>query len=65
VSLFVPKVWPKYNRATLKVQWDRLPITAYQYVETKWVGVSDEDPGKSRFPTFNKDKADDLGAYWK
>jgi uncharacterized membrane protein required for colicin V production len=65
VSVFVPKVWPEYNRDTLLVPWDRLPITAYRKVETEWLGVSGEDPARSRFPTFSKHHVDDLGEYWQ
>jgi uncharacterized membrane protein required for colicin V production len=65
VSVFVPKVAPSYDRDTLLVSWDKLPIAAYRRIEDGWLGVAEDAPGKTRFPTFRKDDMDDLGAYWK
>jgi uncharacterized membrane protein required for colicin V production len=65
VSVFAPKIAPSYDRDTLLVPWDRLPITAYRRLESGWLGMTNNAPGKTRFPTFDKENVDDFDSFWK
>jgi uncharacterized membrane protein required for colicin V production len=66
LSVVMPKIWEPYNREALTpIHFDELPIEAYQYIETQWLGISQTDPGHTRFPTFEKADADDFKKYWR
>jgi hypothetical protein len=65
LSVLVPQLWPKYDRTKLILPLDQAPITMYQAVEQRWLGISAEDPGHTRLPTFQKEDADDLYNYWR
>lgn len=64
LSVIVPKVWEPYNHDALTVHFDRFPIAVYQRIEDA-VGVKTNDPGRTRFPTFEKKDADDFQKYWR
>jgi uncharacterized membrane protein required for colicin V production len=64
LSVIVPTIWEPYNRDALTVPFDRYPIAIYQQIEDV-VGVKTNDPGRTRFPTFEKKDADDLQKYWQ
>ena len=64
LSVIAPKIWEPYNRNALTVHLDRLPIAVYQHIEDA-VGVKANDPGHTRFPTFDKNDADDFQKYWQ
>jgi len=64
LSVVVPKIWEPYNRDALTVPFDRYPIAVYRRIEDV-VGVKTNDPGRTRFPTFEKKDADDLQKYWR
>jgi uncharacterized membrane protein required for colicin V production len=65
LSVIVPKIWEPYNRDGLTVPFDRYPITVYQHIEQQWLGVPPNDPGHTRFPTFEKADADNFQKYWE
>jgi hypothetical protein len=65
LSVIVPKVWSGYNPDKLILPMDKVPIEMYQAVEQRWLGVGPKDPGHTRFPTFEKNDADDLYKYWR
>ena len=64
LSVIAPKIWEPYNRDALTVHFDRFPIAVYQRIEDT-VGVKTNDPGRTRFPTFEKNDADDFQKYWQ
>jgi uncharacterized membrane protein required for colicin V production len=64
LSVIIPQIWEPYNRNALTVPFDRYPIAVYQHIEDV-VGVKTNDPGRTRFPTFEKKDADDLQKYWR
>jgi uncharacterized membrane protein required for colicin V production len=64
LSVIVPKIWEPYNHEALTVPFDRYPIAVYQRIEDV-VGVKTNDPGRTRFPTFEKKDADNLQKYWR
>jgi len=64
LSVVVPKIWESYNHDALTVPFDRYPIAVYQHIEHA-VGVEANDPGHTRFPTFEKKDEDDLQKYWQ
>ncbi|HXI83457.1 MAG TPA: CvpA family protein [Verrucomicrobiae bacterium] len=64
LSVVVPKIWEPYNRDALTVPFDRYPIAVYRYIEDA-VGVKANDPGHTRFPTFEKKDGDDFQKYWQ
>jgi len=64
LSVVVPTIWESYNRDALTVPFDRYPIAVYQRIENV-VGVKTNDPGRTRFPTFEKKDADDFKKYWQ
>jgi hypothetical protein len=65
LSVIVPKVWEPYNHDALTVAFDQFPIELYQRIEERCVGVQKTDPGRTRFPTFEKADADNFQKYWK
>lgn len=64
LSVIAPKIWEPYNRDALTVSFDQKPIEVYQYIENA-IGVKADDPGHTRFPTFEKKDADDFQKYWQ
>ncbi len=64
LSVIAPKIWDAYNPNALTVRFDQKPIEVYQYIENA-VGVKANDPGHTRFPTFEKNDADDFQKYWQ
>jgi uncharacterized membrane protein required for colicin V production len=64
LSVVVPTIWESYNRDALTVPFDRYPIAVYQRIEDM-VGVKTNDPGHTRFPTFERKDADDFQKYWQ
>ena len=64
LSVIVPKIWDAYNPNALTVRFDQKPIEVYQYIENA-IGVKTNDPGRTRFPTFEKNDADDFQKYWQ
>jgi len=64
LSVIVPKVWSDYDRQKLILPMDEAPIAIYQAIEKHWLGVAPDDPGHTRFPTFEKADADDMQKYW-
>ena len=64
LSVVAPKIWEPYNHEALTVPFDRLPIMVYQRIEDA-VGIKTDDPGRTRFPTFDKNDADDFQKYWR
>ncbi len=64
LSVVVPKIWEPYNRDALTVPFDRYPIAVYQHIEDA-VGVKANDPGRTRFPTFEKKDEDEFQKYWQ
>ena len=64
LSVIVPKIWEPYNHDALTVPFDRYPIAVYRGIEDV-VGVKTNDPGRTRFPTFEKKDADNFQDYWK
>ena len=64
LSVVAPKIWEPYNHAALTFPLDRYPITVYQDIEERWLGVPKTDPGHTRFPTFEKADADNFQKYW-
>ena len=62
-SIFLPKIWPAYDRTTMYLPWDNLPVEIYQHIERGWLGISADDPGHTRFPTF--EKAGDSEPVWR
>ncbi len=65
LSVVTPKIWEPYNPNALTLPFDRMPIEAYRYVEQRWLGIDNTDPGHTRFPTFEKSDADDFQKYWR
>ena len=65
LSVIIPKIWEPYDRNALLLPFDRLPIGVFQAVERNWARIPPEDPGHTRFPTFDKNTADDLQEYWR
>ena len=64
LSVIAPKIWEPYNPDALTVRFDQKPIEIYQYIENA-IGVKANDPGRTRFPTFDKADQDDFQKYWK
>lgn len=64
LSVIAPKIWEGYNHEALTLPFDRKPIEVYQSIE-RAVGVKADDPGRTRFPTFEKKDADDFQKYWQ
>jgi hypothetical protein len=64
LSVLAPKIWEPYNPNALTVRFDQKPIEVYQYIENA-IGVKPKDPGHTRFPTFDKNDADDFQKYWQ
>ena len=64
LSVIVPKIWEPYNPNALTVPFDRYPIVVYQRIEDV-VGVKTNDPGRTRFPTFEKKDEDSFQKYWR
>ena len=65
LSVIMPKVWSDYDRQKLILPLDLAPITVYQAIEQHWLGIAPNDPGHTRFPTFEKNDADDMYKYWR
>ena len=64
LSVIAPNIWEPYKRDALTVHGDRFPIAVYQRIEDT-VGVKTNDRGRTRFPTFEKNDADDFQKYWQ
>jgi uncharacterized membrane protein required for colicin V production len=64
LSVIVPKIWEPYNPDALTFRFDQEPIKVYEYIENA-IGVKANDPEHTRFPTFEKENADDFQKYWK
>jgi uncharacterized membrane protein required for colicin V production len=64
LSVITPKIWEPYNHDALTVPFDRYPIAVYRRIEGI-VGINTNDPGHTRFPTFEKQDADDFQKYWQ
>ena len=64
LSVIVPQIWDSYNHNALTVPFDRYPIAVYQGIE-HGVGIKPNDPGRTRFPTFENKDADDFKKYWR
>jgi hypothetical protein len=64
LTVVVPKIWEPYNHDALTVPFDRYPIAIYRRIEDV-AGVKTNDPGRTRFPTFEKKDADDFQKYWQ
>jgi hypothetical protein len=65
LSVFMPKIWDGYQPTGLVVRFDTLPMEVYQSVEQKWLGITEKDPGHTRFPTLEKADVDDFEKYWR
>ena len=65
LSVIGPKVWEPYNREALTLPFDQFPIVAYERIEEQWLGIPRNDPGHTRFPTFEKADADNFQKYWR
>ncbi|HUJ10013.1 MAG TPA: CvpA family protein [Verrucomicrobiae bacterium] len=65
LSVITPKIWEQYHREALTLPFDEYPIDAYQYIERRWLGIPESDPGHTRFPTFEKADADNFQKYWR
>jgi uncharacterized membrane protein required for colicin V production len=65
LSVIVPKIWDGYNREALTVPFDEYPIRVYQQIEGGLLGIRTNDPGHTRFPTFEKADEDNFQTYWK
>jgi len=65
LSVIMPKIWDQYHREALTFPFDRMPIDVYQHIERNWLGISENDPGHTRFPTFEKADADNFQKYWR
>jgi len=65
LSVIVPKIWDGYNPSALAVRFDQCPIAVYQDIEEQMLGVPKNDPGHTRFPTFEKTDADNFQKYWQ
>lgn len=65
LSVVIPKLWDPYDRTTLLLPFDQLPLTAYQKVERDWMHVPASNPSHTRFPTYKKEDADDINKYWR
>ncbi|MGO9245115.1 MAG: CvpA family protein [Verrucomicrobiia bacterium] len=64
LSVIAPKIWEPYNPDALTFRFDQKPIEVYQSIENA-IGVKANDPGRTRFPTFEKADQDDFQKYWK
>jgi len=64
LSVLVPKIWDGYNHSALTLPFDQYPIRAYERIEEDLLGVPKNDPGHTRFPTFEKENVDDFQKYW-
>ncbi|MGD1020611.1 MAG: CvpA family protein [Verrucomicrobiia bacterium] len=64
LSVIGPTIWEPYDTNKLTVRFDQKPIEVYQSIESA-IGVKARDPGHTRFPTFEKENADDFQKYWK
>jgi hypothetical protein len=64
LSVGLPKVWSDYDRQKLLLPMDEAPIAVYQTIEKHWIGIAPDDSGHTRFPTFEKNDADDMLKYW-
>ena len=60
LSVVIPKLWEPYDRTTLLLPFDEMPIQAYQEVERDWLHIPANDPSHTRFPTYRKEDADDI-----
>jgi hypothetical protein len=65
LSVIIPRIWEPYQRTGLIVPFDELPIDVYQTVEQKWLGITENDPGHTLFPTLKNADADDFKKYWR
>jgi hypothetical protein len=65
LSVVIPKLWEPYDRTTLLLPFDQLPITAYQKVEREWLHIPANNPSHARFPTYKKEDADDINKFWR
>ena len=65
LSVIIPKVWSDYDRQKLILPMDAAPIAVYQAIEQHWLGIAPTDPGHTRFPTLEKNDADDMYKYWR
>jgi uncharacterized membrane protein required for colicin V production len=65
LSVIGPKVWSPYNRNALTLPFDQVPIVVYEHVEEQWLGIPKKDPGHTRFPTFEREDADNNQKYWR
>ena len=65
LSVVIPKLWEPYDRTTLLLPFDQLPITAYQKVEREWLHIPASNPSHARFPTYKKEDADDINKFWR
>ena len=65
LSVIIPKLWPDYDRQKLILPMDRAPIVVYQAIEEHWLGIAPNDPGRTRFPTFEKTDVDNMHKYWR
>jgi uncharacterized membrane protein required for colicin V production len=64
LSVIAPKIWEPYNHNALTMPFDQYPIVVYQRIEHA-AGVETNDPGHTRFPTFEKKDADNFQEYWR
>ncbi|HTS17651.1 MAG TPA: CvpA family protein [Verrucomicrobiae bacterium] len=64
LSVLVPKIWDGYNHSALTLPFDQYPIQMYERIEESLLGIQKNDPGHTRFPTFEKEDADDFQKYW-
>lgn len=65
LSVVVPMWVESYDRTQLMAPFDTAPIKVYQAIERDVLHIPATDPGHTRFPTYEKSKADDLDKYWK
>jgi hypothetical protein len=64
LSVIVPQIWDGYNHEALIKPFDQYPIVVYQRIEHA-TGIETNNPGHTRFPTFEKKDADDFQQYWR
>jgi hypothetical protein len=64
LSVIIPQIWEPYNHEALIKPFDQYPIMVYQRIEHA-TGVETNDPGHTRFPTFEKKDAESFQQYWR
>lgn len=63
LSVIIPQIWEPYNHEALIKPFDQYPIAVYQRIEHA-TGIETNNPGHTRFPTFEKKDADNFQQYW-